>query len=179
MSQGDQVEKTLKEVLDLANRCFEAEKSDGYGVLIGQIEELEGQARAAFQSRIDSRSLVQKLRKAQPLTPEELNTLQLLVVGDAKYYLKYETDFDHWKSELKRVVAEISKLQATDLDVEGLMHLRALCREANRFLPDISFYLEQKERSQKFEEATRGSIDQYSGKFLADIVQEMMSSDKM
>ena len=179
MSQDSQVQKTLEETLALANRCFEAEDSDGYGVLATQIDQLDAQAREAFQARINSSSLVRKLRSAQPLTPEELNSLRLLIVGDANYYLKYETDFDHWKSEIKRVVGEISKLQGAGEDVESLMHLQALCREASRFLPDVSFYLEQKERSQHFEDATRGPIDQQSGKFLADMVQEVMDSDQM
>ena len=179
MSKDDELQNTLKETLEIATRCFESEQSDGYSVLLGQMEELESQAREAFQSGIDPGSLQRKLKNGQPLSADELKTLELLIVGDAKYYLKYENDFEHWERELKRIVAEISQLQTANLDVDGLMHLRALCREANRFLPDISFYLEQKERSQKFAEATSGQIDQHSGKVLADIVEQMMASDRM
>jgi hypothetical protein len=128
MPRGDEVQKTMKEALDLANRCFEAGQSDGYGVLLGQVEELESQAREAFQARVDAGSLLKKLKSGRSLTPEELKTLELLIVGDAEYYLKYETDFDHWNAELKRIVKEISGLQSANLDVDALMHLRALCR---------------------------------------------------
>lgn len=131
MGTVPEVASTIKKTLALASRCIEAETSDNYGFLGEQVEELEGQAREAFRSKMDIASLLPKLEQAKPLTVAELKTLELLIVGDAEYYLKYETELEHWKSELKRVFAEIAKLQSSELDVEGLMHLRALCREAS------------------------------------------------
>jgi hypothetical protein len=59
-----------------------------------------------------------------------LNTLKLLIVGDAEYYLKYDDGFDRCKNETSKIVDEIRRLQSSDLDVDALMHLRVLCREA-------------------------------------------------
>ena len=50
------------------------------------------------------------------------------MVGDADYYAKYD-DFDRSESELKRIIEEIHRLQTSNLDADGLMHLRVLCRE--------------------------------------------------
>ncbi len=108
-----------------------------------------------------------------------MKTLELLIVGDAEYFLKYENDLEQWKSEIKKLLGEISKLQSADLDVDGLMHLRALCVEVRRVLPDVVYYLDQKERIGKFREATGRPLDPEGYRVLAEIVEEMLLSDKM
>src|SRR5208282_4833863 len=152
-SMGDvpQLSEKIQKTIELASRCAQAETSDNYGALGDQLEELEGQAREAFQSRMDFASLLPKLKSGKPLTPADLKTLELLIVGDAEYFLKYETEFNHWKTDIQQLVAEISKLQSgvqskaqskaqsNDLDVDALMHLRALCDEVRRILPAVVY----------------------------------------
>jgi hypothetical protein len=179
MGDSVQVSATIQKTLALASRCTQAETSDNYGALGDQVEELEAQAREAFQSKMDFASLLPKLKAGKSLTPADLKTLELLIVGDAEYFLKYETELDHWKSEIEQLVGEISKLQSLDLDVDGLMHLRALCAEVRRVLPAVVYYLDQKERTTKFQQATQGPIDAEGYRVLAEIVDEMASSDKM
>jgi len=179
MGDAPQVNPTIQKILELASRCDQAETSDNYGALGDEVEELEGRAREVFQSKMDLASLLPKLKAGKPLTPADLKTLELLIVGDAEYFLKYETEFDHWKSEIKQLVGEISQLQSADLDVDGLMHLRALCGEVRRVLPAVVYYLDQKERASKFHEATEGPIDAEGYRTLAEIVAAMLSSDKM
>jgi hypothetical protein len=179
MGDSVQVSATIQKTLELASRCTRAESSDNYGALGDQVEELEAQAREAFQSKMDFASLLPKLKARKSLTPEDLKTLELLIVGDAEYFLKYETELDRWKSEIEQLVGEISKLQSLDLDVDGLMHLRALCAEVRRVLPAVVYYLDQKERAAKFQQATQGPIDTEGYRVLAEIVEQMASSDKM
>ena len=109
MAENQEVSAKVVETLDLAARCFEAEKSDGYDGLTEQLEELETLARESFQNHTDYKSLVDKLENGKPLTPDDLNTLKLLMVGDADYYVKYDDDFDRSESELKRIIEEIRK----------------------------------------------------------------------
>ena len=179
MGDAPPVNVTIQKTLDLASRCAQAETSDNYGLLGDQVEELDGQAREAVQSHLDFASLLPKLKAGKPLTAADLETLEMLIVGDAEYFLKYETEFDHWKSEIKQLVGEISKLQSSDLNVDGLMHLRALCTEVRRVLPAVVYYLDQKERASKFREATRGPVDPEGYRVLAEIVEQMLLSDKM
>ena len=77
------------------------------------------------------------------------------------------------------MIEEIFKFQSGDLDVDGPMHLRALCNEVRRVLPDVVYYLDQKERTSKFQEATRGPIDADGYRVLAEIVEPMLLSGKM
>lgn len=183
MADVPQLSKEIQKTIALASRCTQAETSDNYGGLGDQVEELEAQAREAFQSKMDFASLLPKLKSGKPLTPADLKTLELLIVGDAEYFLKYETEFDQWKSEIQQLVGEISKLQSglqgKDPDVDALMHLRALCAEVHRILPAVVYYLDQKERTGKFQQATQGPIDAEGGKILAEIVEQMLVSGKV
>jgi hypothetical protein len=61
---------------------------------------------------VDGGTIVEKPEVGVTLTPDELSSLKLLMVGGAEYYMKYDDDFDRSESELKRIVEEIRKLQA-------------------------------------------------------------------
>lgn len=171
MAEKNGVSGKLKDMLDLASRCFEAEKSEGYEALREQLEELQTLAQESFRGHVDRGTIVKKLENGDTLTPDEFSSLKLLMVGDADYYMKYDDDFDRSESELKKIVEEIRKLQSSDLDADGTMRLGVLCREACSVAQPTAFYLEQKERVHKFEEATRDGIDRESGKMLADILR--------
>jgi hypothetical protein len=175
MAGNQDVSTKLKETLDLAARSFEAEKSEGYNTLHEELEELETAARKSFQNHEDCKSLVSKLEKGAALSSNEMDTLKLMMIGDADYYLKYDDDFERSEDELKRIIGEIGKLQAGNLDVDALMHLRVLCREASSVAVPTAHYLEQKERVRKFEEATKDGIDDETGKALANIVRSILS----
>jgi hypothetical protein len=179
MADVNDVKTSIDKALDRASRCAADETSENYEVLEDFIEEIEGQSREAFESKMDVASLLPKLKNAKPLQPADLKTLELLIVGDAEYYLKYEPDLNTWRREAKRIIAEIAGLKSTELDVDGLMHLRALCREARRVLPDLVFYFDQKERAARFAAATKGPIDQEGYRALTEIVEGMIGSDKV
>jgi hypothetical protein len=176
LSMGDvpRISATIQKTLELASRCTQVETSDNYGALGDQVEELEGRARQAFLAKMEISALLPRLKTGMPLTPEDLKTLELLIVGDAEYFLKYENDLEQWKSEIRKLLGEISNLQSSDLDVDGLMHLRALCAEVGRVLPDVVYYLNQKERTSKFQAATREPLDSEGYRVLAEIVEQML-----
>jgi len=179
MSDTRQVSAAIQKTLELSSRCQQAETSDNYGALEDQVGDLEGQAREVFQSQVNIAALLPKLKERKPLTPDDMKTLELLIVGDAESYLKYETEVEHWKDELRRVLSEIGKLQASSFSVDDLMHLRALCREGREALADLVFYFDAQERIAKFQAATKGSIDSAGYRVLAEIVTAMLTSDKM
>jgi hypothetical protein len=54
-----------------------------------------------------------------------------------------------------------------------------LCAEVHRVLPAVVYYLDQKERAGKFQQATQGPIDAEASRVLAEIVEQMLVSDKM
>lgn len=189
MSQDDQSKKIqallervksgVQKTLELANRSNTSENSEDYEFLEEQIDQIEADAREAFQAKLDCRSLLSKLTAGRALNADDLKTLELLIVGDAEFYLKYESEVAEWKAQLKRVLDQIGALQNSTCDGETLMQLRALCREAHEAIADLVFYFDAKERVTKFRAATHGPIDPAGYRFLASMVREMLSSDKM
>jgi hypothetical protein len=179
MGEPQSVSTAINKALEMAARCTAQETSDNYGLLEDELGRVEAVAQEYFHSKLDVTGLLSKLQRSKPLTPADLKTLELLIVGDAESYLKYETEFEHWKSELKRALDEIAGMRGAEPDVDGLMHLRTLCREAQEALTDIVFYLDAKERASKFQEATRGPIDAEGYRVLAEIVREMLVLDRM
>jgi hypothetical protein len=163
----------MKDALDMATRSFEAESSEGYGILGEQMEELETMAIEYLHDHEDCKAIVKKLELGDPLTPDEVETVKQFVVGDAYDYLKYDDNFDRSKAELKRVLDEIRELQSKPLDLDEIMHLGVLCKEASSAARPTAYYMEQKERVRKFEEATRGGIDRESARILAGILRRV------
>jgi hypothetical protein len=112
MANAPQLEKTIKAALDAAADCTSSETSAAYGQLDALAESLEGQAREAMQLHLDMASLLSKLKQQLPLTPADFKTLELLIVGEAESFLKYETDLPHWKDEVRRLMTEIGSLSS-------------------------------------------------------------------
>ncbi len=182
MSDIEDVNAQINRLLATASASLKAENAAGYQKFQAEIGALEGLAREAFQAKLEDMywSILDKLEDGQPLTTAEHNILELLIVGEAKYYLKSEDDVDNWRSELKRLVEEIKKQQMAGVDeIDSLMRLRALCREALRVVPDITYYFQELERVRQFEEATRGAIDVETRRSLANLIKEMIESDQI
>jgi hypothetical protein len=179
MSDTVDVKATIDQALQTASRCTAEETSENYERLDDVIEQIESQSNEAFKSKLDVASLLPKLKNAKPLPPEDLKTLELLIVGDAESYVKNETEVDEWRNEMKRILAEIDAMKSANLDVDGLLRLRALCREARRVVPDLVDYFDQKERTVRFQQATKGPIDAEGYRFLTQMVVSMLESDRM
>ena len=176
-TQDQRIQTSIQKALELATRCSASETSDNYEFLEEQVDQLEAEAREAFQSRMNFGPLLSKLEAGKSLSADDLKALELLIVGDAEYYLKYESEVEEWKAQLKRVLDQIAGLRASTLDVDTLMHVRALCREAHEAIADLVFYFDSKERVAKFRAATQGAIDSDGYHFLAEIVRQMLASD--
>jgi hypothetical protein len=182
MATIDDVAARINKTADMATRSLEAAASAGYEALNAHVRDLEAQAREAFQAKLSEHfwPVVEKLESGTPLAAAELDMLQLFMVGDAKYYVKYENEVENWQNEVKRLVEEMKLLQASGLtELDSLMHLRALCYETMRILPDLAFYYSQQERARKFDEAVQGAIDRDTRRFLANVIKDMLASDKI
>jgi hypothetical protein len=176
MDNVSPVKTTIKAALDQAARCVASETSENYDALDALAQTLDGQAREALQSKLDLASLLPKLKQKKPLTPDDRKTLELLIVGDSESFVKYESDLPHWKAEVQRLVNELNGVAA---DVDGLLHVRAVCQEMRRVIPDVVYYLDDKERIERFRNATAGPLDAEGYRVLAEIVTAMISSDKV
>ena len=172
---GDHLEITAKlsETLNTAQKCSTAETVENYSLLGEQLDELASTAGDSLLSHGGYQPLIDKLEKGTPLTEAELKTVRSLIVGDADQYLKYNDDFARMKTELNRILGQVEQLKSQNLDIEALMRLRVLCKEASSALVPTLHYLEQSDRVRRFEEHTRGPLSKDAGQILARIVKEM------
>lgn len=182
MPTSQEVNVKIDTLLGVSSQTLKQESDAHYQQLQTEIAELEALAREAFQTRLEGLylSIIQKLEDGQALTTAEHDILEMLVVGEARYYLRVENEVEHWRSELKRLLEELKKQQIAGLDeIDSLMKVRALCREAMRVVPDLAYYFREKERVRSFEQATREAIDLDTRRALANLIKDMMASDKL
>ncbi len=182
MATAQDVAAQINQMVNAANEALGAADSERYEALGNDIQQLEAAAREAFQAKLNELfwPVVAKLEEGQALTAAEQDMLEMMVVGEAKYYVKSENDVENWIGEVKRLVGAIEDLAAKGLDdIDALMRIRALCREAQRVVPDLAFYYREQDRVKKFEAATAGAIDVDARRLLANLIKDMMSSDSM
>ena len=182
MATAQDVANQLHQVIDTANRAVSAATDESYEALGNEIQQLEAAAREAFQTKLDELfwPVLAKLEEGEALTAADQDMLEMMVVGEAKYYVKSENDVENWTNEVKRLVEAIQALATGGLDdIDALMRVRALCREAQRVVPDLAFYYREQNRVKKFEAATAGAIDVEARRLLANLIKDMMSSKKM
>jgi hypothetical protein len=171
VADSTEIAGRTSEALSTADQCSSTETVENFSQLAAQLQELDAVAGRSLRSHVNCQPILAKLQQGASLTPDELQTLRSLIVGDADQYLKYDDDFEDAKTELKKILDEVRGLTLTDANPEALMRLRVLCREATSALQPVLHYLEQKERVRNFEEHTRGPLSSDAARILAGIVR--------
>jgi hypothetical protein len=162
----------LSETLNTAQKCSSAETVENYSLLGEQLNELASTAGQSLVSHEGYLPLIDKLERGVPLSEAELKTVRSLIVGDADQYVKYSDDFARVKTELNRILDQIEHLKSQGVDIEALMRLRVLCKEASSALVPTLHYVEQRDRVRSFEEHTAGPLSKDAGHILARIIKE-------
>jgi hypothetical protein len=173
MSGPQDVIAQLDGTLAAAARCTADETAQNYDTLGQELRDLGEAAYLTCEMHVDYRALVRKLRAGDTLSPEEMTTVRLLMVGDADYYVKYDEEFERCKAETGKIIGEIERFKSAELGVDGLMHLSTLCREAGNLLALTQHYLDARERVRRFEASTAGTLDRDTARTLAGIIEGM------
>ncbi|RME98079.1 MAG: hypothetical protein D6768_18155 [Chloroflexi bacterium] len=172
----------VQKIQTATNAALAAEESRLFEDLNALVGKLDSAAREGIQyaAQKSYQPILSKLENGQPLTTDERELLKMLVVGRANAYIKTENDLENWRTEIRRLAAELANAEAGGLDtIEQLLHVRALCRDAAGVLPDIAFYYREQERVRRFESALSGNLSAEDGKILADVLRAMMSAENM
>jgi hypothetical protein len=173
VDEAQSITDKISEALNTARQCATTETARNYSLLGEQFGEIESSVGQLLRSHVAYRPLLAKLRDGGALAPAELQALRSLIVGDADEYLKYDDEFAQSKTELKRILEQMRQLQSRDIDLEALMHLRVLCREASNTLAETVQYLDKKERVRNFEDHVRGALTDDARRMLAGVVEKM------
>lgn len=169
--------RTLDETLDAAGRCLGADSVTYCESLGERLHALAAVSREGFLGLLaeDLQRLAERLEQGAELEREEVAALEMLLVGDAELYLRMERDADTWRAELRRIVGELRQVRDGGFgDPRALLRLRALCAEANRVLPNLEFYLRERERIERFRESME-ALGTGERLFLSRLIREKLA----
>lgn len=179
---ASKIEDKTSSVLQNGSQSLNLDSADAYERLYSEIFKLETMARETFQYQFREhyQAVVEKLQNGDPLTQADKQLLSELVVADAKSYVKHAKEFENWKDHIDRLLAELHSLRAQGVQTtDDLLHIQSLCRDLRTVLPDITFYLRERERVQGYEQNDIQALPPEMKKLLAEAIDAMMKSDKM
>ncbi len=140
---------------------------------LGQLESLVREQQQAMWSR-EAKETIRRLECREPLTPPDHDVIRTFIVSDAEHYLDQENNFGDWLNEFRRLIDEMGK-RANTVDRESIGVLRGVLKDANRLVPAIRNYLEEKQRVQKFD-LPQGDLDKQTCQLLARLLKEQLTS---
>jgi predicted nucleic acid-binding Zn-ribbon protein len=179
---SNRIEEKAETILQQGAHSLNHDTSDAYDRLYTEIHNLEGMARETFQYqfRNDYRAVIEKLESGENLSDDDKQLLAKLVIADAKSYVKHEKEFETWKDQIDRLLSELRSVQSKGVrTTDDLLHVQSLCRDLRSVLPDITFYLRERERVKSYEQNDIQSLPPELKKLLAEVVDAMMKSDKI
>jgi hypothetical protein len=122
----------------------------------------------------DINKILNKLDKQELLTPHEKNLVGLWIVGDAEGYTKMEDDFQEWQEEFRRLSGVLESYTGQSLAPQNLVEAYGVLEDAIRVAADISFFLEKKERVERFNAAINNWTPD-DCKIIASMLRSMMA----
>lgn len=172
-----------REFFQKVNQEFDSalKKNTGEGFirLSTALGDAESELRELVQEQTGDKikKIINKLESGQQINKDDLSLIELWMVGDAHHYSQLENNFQDWTSELKRIQSEINRADGKTFDVLTSMRLRALIYDATRVLADMAYFLQQKERVEKFVDATQ-EIDNEERDTLIRLLEQKLKSDQ-
>jgi hypothetical protein len=122
--------------------------------------------------------IIHKLKKNEPLSPEEKGLVEMWIVGDAEGYTQMENDYHEWLEEFRRLGRVIGDQGMLPSALPEMLKLYGSLEDAVRLAADLQFFLEEKERVDRFQQAIQ-NLSASDAELLANILQEKLSSPEM
>ncbi len=146
---------------------------EAFRELVELFEGCESYLREYFQEATKPRmvEVVERLRSGGDLSGEQLEILRQWIIGDTVNYVRSEKHFVGWMGEFHTVMAELSRaVNDAETTMETVSRARGLLMDGARLLPNIVFFLEQKERLVAFERAVSGDLDEQNRLLLLELI---------
>ncbi len=172
-----EIKDQIKALNEDYQKALKMNDNASYSQLSINIADAEANIREYIQgiTKNEIQTIVNKLRNNEQLTKFEIDYIRLWLVSDAEHYIQAENDFENWQNESKRLMDQINALQNSDLNFVEASKLRALLLDLTRTASDINFYLQQKERVEKFNESTK-ELDSEESELLINLLTSKMKS---
>ena len=153
---------------------------DDYTLVSSELVQLKDKVREALQAATaeDVTNILKKLANQELLTPEERNLVGLWIVGDAEGYTRMENDFGEWQEEFRRLGGVLESYAGQTTSAQTLVEVHGVLEDALRLTADISYFLEKKQRVERFNSAIN-NLTPDDAKFLAGMLKSMLSKQDM
>jgi hypothetical protein len=172
--------ESLAQVLQSINAATSSPSSDTFSAVGMALVKARDQIREELQAMTAStmKPIIKKLEKNQPLSGEEKDLIRLWIVGDAAGFTKQETDFQQWLEEFRRLADGLKAVDQMPTSFPEMLGLHGNLEEAVRLAGDLQFFLEEKERVTRFDQAIQ-TLNASEAEMLAGILQEKLTSPEM
>lgn len=174
----DQLLDTITSLKEAASSALGNDSVDDLESFERYLNEVDAYVREMQQSAWtnEAKATIRRLEKGETLTNEDKSLIRAFLISDAEGYLQQENNFQDWKRELQRLVADMSK-QANMVKRDSIPQLRGTLKDAIRLVPDIRNYMDEKRRVEKFEQALK-TLDRPSREMLCRVLREQLFSAK-
>ncbi|MBF0504916.1 MAG: hypothetical protein HQL14_07430 [Candidatus Omnitrophica bacterium] len=171
----------FKSIGDQINQSFnDAKKNsteESYDALADIFSSWEVQLKKTIKdlSSEDIKKAIKDLESGTAISQEDLKSIRLWIVGDADYYTKRDDDYKVSVLELNKIIAQINQIKGSEVGIENAARLRAILEDGGRVISNIAFYLEKKERLQKFDSAFANLDDEDKQQLIHVLRSELVS----
>ena len=171
----------FKQAFEVMKKDFETIRSTGdtktYFHLSSVLQDVDILLREHMQeiTENDINNIIHKLKDEDDLTASDISRLELWIVGDAESYSRMENNFGEWTTELKRLQDKIDQCRTDQPDIETVLTLRGLLRDAIGILGSMIYFLQQKERIQNFKQSM-GQLTPEDKKMLVRLLEQKKKS---
>ena len=172
----------IKEILDELRVCTERtlanQTTANYQLVQIKLSELGAAFRELYQAITANamRDVIKKLDKNAPLNTEDIKLIRTWIVGDAESYLSNENCFDDWVKSFNDILDTIESEYDSNIIPEKVLQLGAFIQVVNRLIPNINYYIAERDRIASFERATTGGIDNAETRNYKDILLAKLES---
>ena len=134
---------------------------DAFRQAAGGLREVRHIVREQAQQKTSSeiKTILEKLRSDSQLATEEIALVKSWFVGDAIGYTNMQPQHQDSLTKYETLEKTIAGFEDKDCTSEDLLRLHAVLEEATRTNDDIAYFLEKKERIERFELAISDGLD--------------------
>jgi hypothetical protein len=179
MERKQQILLALDDTLS-RGRQFDQNPSEGVlNAVSARLVSLEGHLREEIQSDTSNKitEIIAKLYDDKPISESEIQLIRIWILSDAEFYTQMENDYPGWLQELTRLLSVLGQLRGQTLSLEVMAKISGTARDAIRVIGDITFFMTQKERINRYESASR-DLTSNNKVILADILTRKLNSEK-
>lgn len=178
---GDPLVEIIEELTIAIERTQRQGNAANYQLVQMKLSELSGALRELHQAMTQKKMavIIQKLGKNEPLADDEVELIREWIVGDAESYLTCERNFNAWLSLFNKLARDLQQVYNSEIHPTKVLELGGLTQIAMRLIPNIIYYIDERERVAAFDRAVSDGIDSFEAEAYRDILLAKLESTDM